>query len=410
MSLFRAGPASSPAAVILVASIVLAVTVSARSSWGLFVGPINSASGFGPSVVGLAVAASALAWGASLPLAGWLARRFGAARLLAAGGVLMAALLALVPFASSGAELVLLLAASGAAGAAAGSSPLLVGVVTQRVAPARRGIAIGWLGAGTSIGQLAAVPLIALGIAAFGWQAALWALALAALAVVPLARTFGQGDMPGAAADVADGPVVPLRAALTNRSYWLVSGGYFVCGFHVSFLSTHMPGVIDLCGLPAGFSGAWLGMVGACAVASSLAAGHLMQRMPMKSLLASVYALRAIGVALFVLLPKSEAVLLGFALWMGLTSSATLPPTSGLVAQLFGARNVATLFGVTMFVHQVGCFLGAWLGGVELEATGGYAIVWWIDIALALAAAAAYLPIREERRRPRVPALAMATR
>ncbi len=173
-----------------------------------------------------------------------------------------------------------------------------------------------------------------------------------------------------------------------------------MCGFHVSFLTTHMPGVIDLCGLPAGLSGAWLAVVGACNIASSLGAGYLMQRMPMKSLLATVYALRALGVVAFIVLPKSELVLFGFALWMGLTYMATLPPTTGLIAQLFGARNVATLFGVTTLVHQVGSFLGAWLGGVEVELTGGYAIVWWIDAALALGAAAAHLPIREAHRPP----------
>jgi predicted MFS family arabinose efflux permease len=156
-----------------------------------------------------------------------------------------------------------------------------------------------------------------------------------------------------------------------------------------------MPGVIELCGLPAGLSGAWLAVVGGCCIASSLGAGYLMQRVPMKSLLATVYALRALGVAAFILLPKSEFVLFGFALWMGLTYTATLPPTTGLIAQLFGARNVAALFGVTTLVHQVGSFLGTWLGGVELELTGGYAIVWWVDVALALGAAAAHLPIRE---------------
>jgi len=178
----------------------------------------------------------------------------------------------------------------------------------------------------------------------------------------------------------------------------LLTVGFFVCGFHVSFLTTHMPGVIDLCGLPAGLSGAWLAVVGACNVASSLGAGFLMQRMPMKSLLATVYALRALGVVAFIVLPKGELVLFGFALWMGLTYMATLPPTTGLITQLFGARNVATLFGVTMLVHQLGSFLGAWLGGVEFELTGGYAFVWWIDAALALGAAAAHLPIRETGR------------
>jgi predicted MFS family arabinose efflux permease len=129
-----------------------------------------------------------------------------------------------------------------------------------------------------------------------------------------------------------------------------------------------------------------------------------MQRMPMKTLLATVYALRALGVVAFIALPKNEFVLFGFALWMGLTYMATLPPTTGLIAQLFGARNVAALFGVTTLVHQVGSFLGAWLGGVELESTGGYEIIWWIDAALALGAAAAHLPIRESADAPaRVP-------
>jgi len=397
----RSAPPASPAAVILAASLVLAVAAGSRSSWGLFIGPINSASGFGPAAVSLAVATSALAWGVAQPVCGALVRRIGAPRLLAAGGALVAVLTALIPLAGSGVELVLVMAAAGAAGAAAGSAPLLMGIVAQRVAPESRGFALGTVSAGGSIGQLAAAPLLAATIAAFGWQAAVFGLAASALLVVPLARTFRAGPALAGDAHARDaGPVVALRSAFANRSYWLLTAGFFVCGFHVSFLTTHMPGVIDLCGLPAGLSGAWLAVVGACNVASSLGAGYLMQRMPMKSLLATVYALRALGVVAFIVLPKDEVVLFGFALWMGLTYMATLPPTTGLIAQLFGARNVATLFGVTTLVHQVGSFLGAWLGGVEVELTGGYAIVWWIDAALALGAAAAHLPIREARRPP----------
>jgi len=397
----RSAPPASPAAVILAASLVLAVAAGSRSSWGLFIGPINSASGFGPAAVSLAVATSALAWGVAQPVCGALVRRIGAPRLLAAGGALVAVLTALIPLAGSGVELVLVMAAAGAAGAAAGSAPLLMGIVAQRVAPESRGFALGTVSAGGSIGQLAAAPLLAATIAAFGWQAAVFGLAASALLVVPLARTFRAGPALAGDAHARDaGPVVALRSAFANRSYWLLTAGFFVCGFHVSFLTTHMPGVIDLCGLPAGLSGAWLAVVGACNVASSLGAGYLMQRMPMKSLLATVYALRALGVVAFIVLPKDEVVLFGFALWMGLTYMATLPPTTGLIAQLFGASNVATLFGVTTLVHQVGSFLGAWLGGVEVELTGGYAIVWWIDAALALGAAAAHLPIREARRPP----------
>jgi predicted MFS family arabinose efflux permease len=397
----RSAPPASPAAVTLAASLVLAVAAGSRSSWGLFIGPINSASGFGPAAVSLAVATSALAWGVAQPACGVLVRRLGAPRLLVAGGILVAMLTALVPLAGSGAELVLVMALAGAAGAAAGSAPLLMGIVAQRVAPQARGFALGAVSAGGSAGQLAAAPALAAAIAAFGWQAAVFGLAASALLVVPLARTFRSGPAIVDGTRPRDaGPAFTLRSAFANRNYWLVTAGFFVCGFHVSFLTTHMPGVIDLCGLPAGLSGAWLAVVGGCNIVSSLGAGYLMQRMPMKSLLATVYALRALGVVAFIVLPKNEVVLFGFALWMGLTYMATLPPTTGLIAQLFGARNVTTLFGVTTLVHQVGSFLGAWLGGVDVELTGGYAIVWWIDAALALGAAMAHLPIREAGRLP----------
>lgn len=398
MSYSKTGPAS-PAAVVVAASIVLAVAMGSRSSWGLFIGPINSASGFGAGAVSLAVAVSALAWGAAQPVCGLLVRQVGAPRLLAAGGVLVAALTAVIPLSASGAELVVLMGAAGAAGAAAGSSPLLLGIVAQRVAADRRGVALGIVSAGSSVGQLASAPLIAAAIAAFGWQSAMFGLALAALLVVPLARVFRAGDRPVDASTAEESmPAMPIRSALLSRNYWLVTAGFFVCGFHVTFLTTHMPGVIDLCGLPAGFSGLWLAALGAFNIAGSLVSGHLMQRMPMKSLLAALYALRALGVVAFIALPRSELVLLGFALWMGLTYMATLPPTTGLIAELFGARNLAALFGLTTLVHQAGSFLGAWLGGLELELTGGYAIMWWIDVALALGAAAAHLPIREASR------------
>ena len=172
----RNAPTASPAAVILAASLVLALAAGSRSSWGLFIGPINSASGFGPAVVSLAVATSALAWGVAQPVCGALVRRIGAPRLLAGGGVLVAALTALVPLAGSGVELVLVMAAAGAAGAAAGSAPLLMGIVAQRVSPQARGFALGSVSAGGSIGQLVAAPLLAAAIATFGWQAAMLGL------------------------------------------------------------------------------------------------------------------------------------------------------------------------------------------------------------------------------------------
>ncbi len=219
----RSAPPASPAAVILAASLVLAVAAGSRSSWGLFIGPINSASGFGPAAVSLAVATSALTWGFAQPVCGALVRHLGAPRLLVAGGLLVAALTALVPLAGSGAELVVLMAAAGAAGAAAGSAPLLLGIVAQRVPPEGRGFALGAVSAGGSVGQLATAPLLAAAIAAVGWQAAVFGLAASALLVVPLARTFRAS--PGSVGDARTQTSAPWsrcgrpwRAATTGSS------------------------------------------------------------------------------------------------------------------------------------------------------------------------------------------------
>jgi predicted MFS family arabinose efflux permease len=162
-----------------------------------------------------------------------------------------------------------------------------------------------------------------------------------------------------------------------------------------------MPGQIELCGLPASLSGQWIAVVGACNVIGSLAAGAAIERVSMKHLLASLYALRALGVALFLAAPKNEATMFAFAVWMGLTYMATLAPTSGLVGKLFGTQRLATLLGVVMLIHQVGAFLGVWLGGVALEATGSLDWIWYADIALAVAAVALHLPIREDSPAPR---------
>lgn len=404
-------PAAMPAfiAPVLAAAMLMATLMGTRSSMGLFIGPINTATALGAATVSLAFALSQLAWGAAQPVAGLLSDRYGTARVIAIGGVLSAIGLALIAVAASGPALMATLLLAGAAGAAAGGAPLLMGAVAQRVAADRRGAAMGLVSAGSSVGQLLLAPLAALLIGGIGWQGALLVFAALVVAVLPMARVFRHAP---AAAETANPamPAIDARTALHEPSFWFISAGFFVCGFHISFLTTHMPGVLELCGFSTGFSGMWLAIVGGCNIAGSLASGWLMQRMPMKALLGTLYALRAVGVVLFLLLPASREVLLGFALWMGLTYMATLPPTSGIIAKLYGARNVAVLFGVTMALHQVGSFLGVWLGGLELELTGGYRWVWMLDVLLAAAAAVAHLPIREggagARRVPLQPALA----
>ncbi len=379
---------------VLAASVLMAMLMGTRSSMGLFIGPINTATALGAATVSFAFALSQLGWGAAQPVAGLLAGRFGTARVVIAGGLVSAIGLALITVAGSGPALMATLLIAGAAGAAAGGAPLLMGAVAQRVPAERRGLAMGLVSAGSSAGQLLLAPLAALLIGGIGWQGAMLVFTVLVVAVLPAAHVFRR---PPVAAENADQGVAPIdaRTALRQPSFWFITAGFFVCGFHISFLTTHMPGVLELCGFSPGFSGLWLAIVGGCNIVGSLVSGWLMQRMPMKSLLGTLYALRAVGVALFLLAPASREAMLGFALWMGITYMATLPPTSGIIAKLYGAKNVAVLFGVTMAMHQVGSFLGVWLGGLELELTGAYHWVWLLDILLATAAALAHLPIRE---------------
>ncbi len=387
------------------ASLLLAASMGSRSAMGLFLGPINTATGLGAGTVSLAIAVGLLAFGAAQPAWGAWERRAGATRVIALGCIGSGASLALLTVSGGSVELGTVMLLGGAAGAALGA-PLLMGMVAQRVPVERHGLAMGVVSAGSSAGQLAYSMLGAVLISAVGWQSTLLAFAATVLAVAPLARVFRSRPFTELPAAPGAASAATVRDALADPGYWLVSAGFFVCGFHVSFLTTHMPGVIELCGLPPTFSGLWLAVVGACNIVGSLAAGWLMQRAPVKLLLAGVYALRALGVAAFIALPASQPLLLAFALWMGLTYMATLPLTTGILTRRYGARNLAVLFGITMAMHQVGSFLGVWLGGVEFEASGAYRWTWLGDILLATAAALVHLPLRDEQ--PEVAKTALA--
>jgi predicted MFS family arabinose efflux permease len=219
-------------------------------------------------------------------------------------------------------------------------------------------------------------------------------LGAAATLVVPLALMLraGAGDGAATAAPEAD---VRIRDAVRDRNFHLVFAGFFVCGFHVAFIATHLPGVVAACGLPPSV-GAWsLALIGLFNMAGSLGIGWAVGRWRSKSLLSLLYASRAVAVLAFLAAPKTELTFVLFSAVIGLTYLSTVPPTAGLVAKFYGPRNMATLFGVVMMSHQVGGFLGAWLGGKAFEATGSYDWMWYADIALALAAALVHLPIRE---------------
>jgi len=387
---------------------ILAITMGSRSVFGLFISPLNSATGLGIATISFAVAVSQLTWGVAQPLTGMLADRFGPARVITAGCLLAAATGMLIPFAGNAPVLVLLLGVAGVA-ATVGSPSLLVGTVSARVAPERRGLVAGVIGAGGPLGQLMLAPATQGVILAAGWVAAALSIAALSLLALPLALAFRR--KPGAPAGAAARGGSPVRDALGSRAFWLINATFFVCGLHVFFLVTHLPGVIEACGLPPAVSGMALAVLGLFNIAGSIGAGFVIQRYSMKATLSVLFAARALGIAAFLAAPKTELTVLAFSVWMGLTYMAVLPPTAGLVGKLYGAERLATLLGLVFLLHQVGAFLGSWLGGVVFEATGGYDAMWLLDLTLAAIAAGIALTIPERgavTKLPAAPALASA--
>jgi len=401
--------AMRPLLLVLVAAAgTFALTMGARQSMGLFVGSINTQTGLGLASVSLAFAFGQLWWGLTQPLAGMVTDRYGPGRVLLAGILLVALGTALIPMMSSTVGLIVAIGVIAAGGAGMAGPSTLMAATTRLVPPEKRGLATGVVNAGGSFGQFVFAPVAQAITAAAGWMAAVQTLAALTLLALPAAWVLRA---PPAAAPAKDAPAregtgSAVRRAIADPSYRLLASGFFVCGFHVAFLGTHLPGVVAACGLPPTV-GAWsLAILGLFNIVGSLAIGWAMGhgggRWRMKSLLAGIYAARAVAVLLFVLAPKTAPVMLLFAAVMGLTFLSTVPPTAGLVARFFGPAHMATLFGLVMVTHQIGGFLGAWLGGKAFEATGSYDWMWYADIVLAVGAVLLHLPIREPRPAPRV--------
>jgi predicted MFS family arabinose efflux permease len=402
-------PRTAPApwlAVVLCAAGLFAVSLGVRQSLPLFMGILNTQTGLGIAAISLAFAVGQLMWGLTQPFAGAFADRYGSGRVMLIGALAIALGTAMVPYAGSLPALMIAIGVLGAGGAGALGPSVMMGAVARLIDPARRGIATGIVGAGGSFGQFAVIPLAQLMISGLGWVHALWGLALLTLLALPMILPL-RTPVSGGAVDTTGAATLgeAVRGAVRDRSFLLLTTGFFVCGFHVAFIATHLPGVVAACGLPPEV-GAWsLAVIGLFNIAGSFTIGWAVDRWRMKSLLSLIYAARALVVLAFVLAPKTETTFLLFAAAIGFTYLSTVPPTAGLVAKLHGARFMATLFGLVMLGHQVGGFLGAWLGGKAFEATGSYDWMWYADIALAVGAALIHLPIREARVPPRaVPA------
>lgn len=386
---------------VLAAAAILMITVGARQSLGLFVAPLNDSTRFGIVAISFALAIGQFVWGVAQPIFGAVADRFGPARVLVAGALMLAAGAALTPFVSSEWMLVSTLGILCAAGAGAGSFSILIGVTAQRVAPEKRAFASGFINAGGSVGQFVFAPFNQFMISAFGWMAAMYAMAVAALASIPLVRPLlgrsGEAQAGAAPAVGTAGMTLreQLRIASRDSSYRYLHAGFFTCGFHIAFLVTHLPGEVNLCSLPPSVASTSLAIIGLANVAGSLTAGWLGSVYRMKWLLFWMYFSRAASIALYLAAPKTPLTFYIFAVALGFTWLATVPPTAGLVGKLFGVRYLATLFGLTLLTHQIGGFFGAWLGGVALVNFGDFGWMWYADMALALAAALINLPIRE---------------
>jgi len=389
--------------VLLAAAGTFALTMGVRQTMGLFLSSLNTATGLGIGSISLAFAFGQLWWGLTQPFAGAVADRIGTGRVIFIGVLLVALGTFLTPLMTTTGGLIFAIGVLAAGGAGMAGPSVLMAATTRLVPAHKRGLATGVVNAGGSFGQFAMAP-IAIGLmAAVGWASAMQWLAILILLALPAVGVLKGNSKLLAAQSAAASGIKPLTArqaisqAIGTPSYRYLSLGFLVCGFHVAFLATHLPGVVAACGLPPEIGGWALGMIGLFNIVGSLAMGWAVGRWRMKSLLALLYATRGLAVLVFLLAPKTPTVMLVFAAVMGVTFLSTVPPTAGLVAKMFGPANMAMLFGIVMLAHQVGGFLGAFLGGYVFQATGSYDIVWYIDIVLAVGAALVNLPIRESR-------------
>ncbi len=371
----------------LAAAALMALVVGTRSAFGLFVSPLNTATGAGLAGLSMALALGQLAVGFTQPLVGAMSDRFGAARVIVVGAMLLA-ITTWLPAAWPLASVALpALVAGAVAASAVASNGLLVGEINRNVPAARAGMVVALVGAGASVGQLLFGPATQWAIAAEGWRWALSATALLGLLALPLALPFRWPARP-----LPTRSSQPVADALREWRFWRVAASFGACGFHVAFLSVHMPGVIERCGLPSTLAGQWIAVSGAANIAGSLAIAAALKRHDAARLLSGLYLVRAVSIVALLLLPATPWVLIGFAVLMGASFMATLPPTSQLVARQHGVQRLGMLFGVVMLVHQCGSFAGIWFGGWVAQTIGADTLSWAVDIVLALGAAALVWP------------------
>jgi predicted MFS family arabinose efflux permease len=392
-----------PLVILLCGASVLALNMGVRQTFGLFLEPMTLDLGVSRGNFSLAIAIQNILWGLLTPLCGMLADRYGTGRVLVTGGLLYA--LGIVVMALGASGLAIHVGAGVLVGLAVGASgfPLVLSAVARSVPEERRNMAIALAATGGSVGQFLLLPLAQVLIETIGWPAALLIFAALSALIIPLAAALSGKPDTLTSGGLSIGGAV--NQAGRHSGYLLLTGGFFVCGFHVAFIGTHLPGYITSCNLPPLVGATALSIIGFFNILGGLAAGVLGSRYRLKYLLSGIYLARAAIIALFLLGPKTEWAVFLFSGAFGLLWLSTVPLTSALVGQIFGARYLATLFGIVMLGHQLGALFGAWFGGLSYDLSGSYDAVWMISILLGLLAAALHWPIAD---RPLVAVVARA--
>ncbi|VVE17793.1 MFS transporter [Pandoraea capi] len=401
--------------IILAGALVLSAAMGTRQTFGLFINPFSYDRGVPVTLVAFAIALHNLVWGFAQPFAGAMADRYGPAPVVAAGALAFAGGLAMAALAPSGVWLVIGLGVLVGLGISCTTFGVVLPAVSRAVTPERRTMAMGLVSAGGSLGQVALVP-VAQGLRqTYGVSTSLFVLALVLCCAAPLglfmtmqrrSKTATAGTpsgvtpTPATSPDEAQAEHVSLRNVLhqacTHRGYQLLTLGFFTCGFQLAFIATHLPGYLLMCHMPIGLGATALALIGLFNMLGSWACGWLGGRYRQHHVLGWLYLIRGAAIAIFFLLPKTDTSVVIFASVMGLTWLGTVPLTSGLVAKVFGTRHLGTLFGVCFMSHQVGSFLGAWLGGFVLDVTGSYNLLWAATAILGAVAAALHFPIDDE--------------
>jgi predicted MFS family arabinose efflux permease len=384
----------TPTVVLVACSAVLVLSTGIRATFGLFLQPISHDLHWGREVFALAIAVQNLVWGATQPFAGMIADKYGSGRVVIGSIALYALGLLLMAFPMSPGMFAL------SAGLVFGTSlsgvtfSVVAGVLGRAYPPQKRSMVLGISAAAGSFGQFAMLPFTQLLLTRLGWHGTLIALSGIALLMAPLATAMVSRR--GATAHVfKQSAAQALHEAARHRGYVLLTLGFFVCGFQVVFIGVHLPSYLLDRGFAASVGVTALALIGLGNIVGTYLTGWLGGHMPKRWILSFIYFARAVAIALFLWLPQTTASVYTFAVTIGVLWLSTIPPTNGIVAQVFGVRYLSMLAGVTFFSHQIGSFLGAWLGGVVFDRTGSYDLVWYLSIALGIVAGIIHLPIDE---------------